>query len=64
MLLSLFRSTPSGNQGIFSFHILRGSVQHVNHGLWVVPVNREQELSRLKSVGEGRDQDLIVSFVN
>ena len=64
MLFLLLRSALSSNYGILYIHILRGLVQHVSHGYWVVLVYREQELLGLESVGEGSDQESSASSIS
>ena len=61
---SLLQPTPSGNHCIFSIYVLHGLVQHIGHCLWVILIDREEELSRLQPVGECSDENLVVGFVN
>ena len=49
---------------LLSIHVFGSLVQHVRHIFQVLLVDREEKISRLKSVGEGDDQDFIVGFVD
>ena len=64
MLFLFLRSTFSTGYGILGIHVLRGSVQHVRHGLQIILVNKEQKNSESESISKGHDQDLIISFVD
>ena len=64
MLFPFLRSAPSCYHGVFSVHVLRGLVQHVSHHLRVIFVDGKKKFLGLESIGESRDQDFVVSFVN
>ena len=64
MLLSFLWSALSRNYGILSIHVLCGLVQHVNLDLRIILVNKEQQLSRSKSIGKGRDQDFLIGYID
>ena len=55
---------PLGDYCISGIHVLHGFVQDIDPHLWIVLVDREEELSRLQPVGECSDENLVVGFVN
>ena len=55
---------PLGDYCISGIHVLHGFVQDIDPHLWIILVDREEELSRLQPVGECSDENLVVGFVN
>lgn len=64
MPFSFLQSAPSCYHGVFSVHVLRGLLQHVSHRLWVILVDGKKKFLGLESIGESRDQDFVIGFVN
>ena len=64
MLFPFLRSAPSCYHGVFSVHLLHGLVQCVSHHPRFILVDGKKKFLGLKSIGESRDQDFVIDFVN